>query len=276
MGDFEKLDCTTLHRLLDEVALELHNDFSYECSSYSYGSTGVKRTDGFLRLRKRFNEIFILLFNNSLLENYSWQFCPFIVYESFFEQRKLMFFQQHEDVTIKDFCSKELLDFNASSFPKSLYMTPQMRYKFNYNDTNYQFQLIILETEIHDKIYFSQRQRIDFLKNLMNGKHRLSISEIEKVPEIFFDFSDSSGAEKIVFLYELGVLDFLFKTLPFSTSINKLAQVISAFTGIKQTTAQSYLNPIFSIGVDQAKSPLSEKNIKSVTEKLMKMGYIKK
>ena len=99
--------------------------------------------------------------------------------------------------------------------------------------------------------------------------------QTKKEPEAFIDYSDNSDAEKIIFMRELGILDYLKKQQPFNTSINKLAEVISAFTGINQTTAQSYLNPIFSKGVDQSKSPLSEKNLKAVAEKLMKMGYIK-
>ncbi len=93
--------------------------------------------------------------------------------------------------------------------------------------------------------------------------------------EISIDYSKNNDAEKIVFLNQLGILEFLNRIQPFNTSTNKLAEVISAFTGIKQTTAQSYLNPIFSKDVDKSKSPLTEKNIKSVNEKLLKMGFLK-
>lgn len=99
--------------------------------------------------------------------------------------------------------------------------------------------------------------------------------EAKEEPEAFIDYSDNSDAEKIVFLHVLGILEYLMKQQPFNTSINKLAEVISAFTGINQTTAQSYLNPIISKDVVKSKSPLTEKNLKSVTKKLMKMGYIK-
>jgi len=109
---------------------------------------------------------------------------------------------------------------------------------------------------------------------LATDKHEKTDNSKTKKEE-FIDYSGNSAAEKIVFLNELGILDLLNKKAPFNTSTNKLAEVISAFTGINQSTAQSYLNPIFSKDVDKSKSPISEKNLKSVSEKLIKMGYIK-
>ena len=59
------------------------------------------------------------------------------------------------------------------------------------------------------------------------------------------DLINSTGAEKIVMLHELGVIDFLSTKQPFSTSVNSLAKVLSVITGEKQTNLQSKLSPMF-------------------------------
>ena len=119
---------------------------------------------------------------------------------------------------------------------------------------------------------------ISVLKNEMEKKETESqqAPDVKEQPEIFLDYSDNTAAEKIVFLHELGILEFLMKKEPFNTSTNKLAEVVTAFTGIGLTTTQPYLNPIYSKQVDQKNNPLTEKNIKTVTEKLIKMGFIRK
>jgi len=60
------------------------------------------------------------------------------------------------------------------------------------------------------------------------------------------DLSDSLGIEKLIYLKELGVLDFLKNKRPFNTSTNHLATFLSAVTGEKARTLQSYLNAHFS------------------------------
>ena len=107
-------------------------------------------------------------------------------------------------------------------------------------------------------------------------KERSEKQETEE-PEIFLDYSDSTQAERIVFLKELGILDYLQDKINkelHGFSVNKLAEVISTFTEITQTTAQSYLNPMYSKSVDQKNNPLTNNNLKDVKEKLIKIGFI--
>ncbi len=267
MNDIKKLDCTSLHNELDEIASTLLFQFNDEYIRHIKEWTKLRSTDGFSELQDRFSKLFIILFNN-LDENYLWQFCPYDVYKANFEQRRLIFFEENQYVTIHDFCEKEIRDFNVCERPDPLLMTPQMKYKFVLREIEYQLELrIIFTSEIYDRIYFSQRKKIEYLTEMMNGRQN---------HEIVVDFSDNSDAEKIVFLHELGILDFLRTKEPFNTTTNKLAQAISAFTGIKQTTAQSYLNPIVSKDFSARNNPLTEKNLQIVTRKLMKMGHITK
>lgn len=92
--------------------------------------------------------------------------------------------------------------------------------------------------------------------------------------DILLDLSDTNNKEKIIYLHELGVFNFLREKEPFNYSTNKLAQVISALTGIKSTTVQSYINPMVNTSTHQKNNPL--KNIESkekVKNALINIGY---
>jgi len=93
-------------------------------------------------------------------------------------------------------------------------------------------------------------------------------------PEI--DLSDSSHTEKIIYLHELGIIDFLRTKQPFNTSINSLATVLSAITGVKPETKhiQSMLNPIISKEAGQKNNPLnSKKTVSKVQNQLINIGF---
>jgi len=95
-------------------------------------------------------------------------------------------------------------------------------------------------------------------------------------PEIFLDYSNNSQAERIVFLHELGILEFLENKMTkelHGFSANKLAEIISTFTNIEQKTAQSYLNPIFTKDTIQKNNPLTNNNLEKVKNKLKNIGF---
>ena len=125
------------------------------------------------------------------------------------------------------------------------------------------------------KVYKEHKDRIE-----TDERKQLCISSAPNVqvknPEIVLDYSNNVNAERIVFLSELGILDYLQKKMNnklHGCSINKLAEVVSTFTGVPQSTVQSYLNPMFSKGVDQSKNPASPRNIIKVKNKLKDIGF---
>ena len=90
-----------------------------------------------------------------------------------------------------------------------------------------------------------------------------------------FDLSDTSTVEKIIYLNELGIIDFLRTKPEFIGSTNLMATVLSAITGIKATTLQPSLNRLTSNDtadknhpyrtkktVDKVRQTLIDKNIK--------------
>lgn len=88
------------------------------------------------------------------------------------------------------------------------------------------------------------------------------------------DLSNTTGVEKIIYLHKTGVIEFLRKKQPFNTSVNALATFLSAVTGEKVDTLQSYLNPMFSKGVAQRNNPLSKTDpINRVEKQLIKIGF---
>ena len=90
------------------------------------------------------------------------------------------------------------------------------------------------------------------------------------------DLSDTTATEKIIYLQKLGVIDFLRTKQPFLSSINSLATVLSAITGVHPETKhiQSMLNPIISKEAGQKNNPLNSKNTVSKVEKqLINIGF---
>jgi hypothetical protein len=88
------------------------------------------------------------------------------------------------------------------------------------------------------------------------------------------DLSDTLGNEKIVYVHKLGLIDFLIKKQPFNTSVNSLAIALSAVTGEKTTTIQSYLNPILKKETAQKNNPLNNKKlVERVEKQLIRIGF---
>ncbi len=118
-------------------------------------------------------------------------------------------------------------------------------------------------------------EKINFNWNLLeNYKLKLSRLPIPKNEEINLDLSGSKGTEKIIYLKQLGIIDFLREKEPFKNSTNKLATAISAITGIPQQTAQSYLNPIVSTGTEQKNNPLNSIiKVEKIKQTLINLGF---
>ncbi len=143
------------------------------------------------------------------------------------------------------------------------------RIKFLYDEKNKFLSKDLGDEANHIKLMFENL--IDKEKSLFELN-----KAVNQETETFFDYSDNSMAERIVFMRELGILDFLSSKMQkefHNFSANKLAEIVSTFSGISQNTAQSYLNPIFSKNADQQKNPLTTKNLKKVRGKLLNIGF---
>jgi hypothetical protein len=91
---------------------------------------------------------------------------------------------------------------------------------------------------------------------------------------IELDLSDTKAKEKIIYLKELGIFDFLRTKQPFIQSTSRLATILSAITGEKYSTLQSYINPIVSPSVEQGNNPYNnKKTVEKVKKQIIHIGF---
>ncbi len=244
-----------LNNKLDTIAVEINN-------LYKEISEGSAEEDELRRKELSFLEVFKDLYNQSINDNYYWQFCPFNVYEIHYDELKRRFLDKYSDAKESDFVKvkiDELLK-HSTTGESSVYISSTKKYVLLEN---------LLDNEYLEKTKYSFIRKKEFLESkLKNIMDENEINEIKTME----DFIDNPGTEKIVFLYELGIVDFLLEIEPFNTSTNKLASIISKFTGIETKTVQSYLNPIINKSVNQRNNPLKGRTIKSVHNKLINIG----
>lgn len=89
------------------------------------------------------------------------------------------------------------------------------------------------------------------------------------------DLSNSKIVQKLIFLNELGVIDYLRERPPFNTSINKLATILSAITGEKSTSIQPSLNALITDNtlINKNNPYFNKNNITKVKQRLIDIGY---
>ncbi len=105
------------------------------------------------------------------------------------------------------------------------------------------------------------------------GKVKTEI--LQEEPEILKD-SILSDNQKLILLYELGVIQYLSENKPFVSSTNELAKVIAKILSANETTIQSAINPMLREGISQKNNPMKNvKNIEYVNSYLDKIGFKK-
>lgn len=122
------------------------------------------------------------------------------------------------------------------------------------------------------KIYFNKI--ISFLeaKKLEIEKESGAFSEIVNTFEI--DLSDSKAVEKIIYLNELGIIDFLRTKTQAGISNGGLASVLSGITGIKVETIKPSLNRLSINDILDNKHPYyTQKTVEKVKTSLIKLGF---
>ena len=126
------------------------------------------------------------------------------------------------------------------------------------------------------KIHFNKI--ISFLEQRKSGfaTELKKETPINSFPEnnIEIDLSNTNAVQKIIYINELGIIDFLRNKQPFNTSINSLATVLTAITGENQKTLQPYLNALLSNTGAENNNPYKTKStIEKVKNKLISIGF---
>ncbi|SHF82381.1 hypothetical protein SAMN05444274_11012 [Mariniphaga anaerophila] len=230
---------------------------------------------------EKFNELLI----QSEKDNFFWEFCPITVYEKTYQLRKkkyLSIFPQAEDIDfiieeeriIGDRYTQQLVDDTESydlSLPKikPIYLIGSKRHPDN--------EMFYLNDYLLKSIGYNRNKKINYLNERKNQLINSKQESRNNVNEIHLDLSNNFKSERIVFMHELGILDYLEKRMKTDLgyfNANKLAEIISTFSGIPYTTAQSALNPIYS-DANPKNNPITKNNLEKVINKLNKIGFIK-
>jgi hypothetical protein len=106
-----------IHNQLNNIANQIYL-FEYEIDLYELGFSQIIKTfDDEVRhridihiLEEEFISCFLSLYKQSLSENYFWQYCPFKVYESHFENKISEYLNENPDALISDFTRIEIND----------------------------------------------------------------------------------------------------------------------------------------------------------------------
>ncbi len=108
--------------------------------------------------------------------------------------------------------------------------------------------------------------------NLENTKTEI---QIQNETEGVYDLSDTKIVEKLIYLKELGIIDYMRQSHPFSYSINKFATVLSAITGEKPNSIQPALNALITDRtlVNKNNPYYNTNNSIKVRQRLLELGY---
>lgn len=190
--------------------------------------------------------------------------CTFSIYEATYEDRSGEYVDEFDDHTPLSFIRHEL---DAEGV---------LEIKYRHADEELKKQM---RSSLHRRFEFLQEKARELGYHLTTSSSQPY--KLEPLPQpnkneedSYPDLSDSNYKQKVIFLHELGVIEFLReKHLSFATSTNELSAAISGFTGIKKSTVQSYINPIINIGTSQKNNPFSNnKNVSKVRNKLINLG----
>lgn len=100
-----------------------------------------------------------------------------------------------------------------------------------------------------------------------------SNKEDQGLPEV--DLSGSPATEKLIYLKELGVLDFLLSKDPYNKSVRKLALTLVPILGEKYGTIQPIVNPMVKNSYSK-NNPYSNPNnqkVEKVRQHLIELGF---
>lgn len=190
------------------------------------------------------------LFKLSHIESYDWEYCSFKVYKDCIDKKFNDFEKQNIDKDIKDFYNSEIKKLE--------------------NQENY-FELSIIDKVTLKIVVEARYKKIEFLKSNLS---ELESSVFENLIDDFIDLGKISAKEKMVYLYKLGVLDFLLNEQPFISTGNGLASILCSILGEKKTTIQPIISAIVSDNITNKNHPFYTKSTeKKVNQHLIGIGF---
>lgn len=185
--------------------------------------------------------------------------CLFSVYTSHYQDRLNTYLSNNPDAQEINFIEQELK--SIIKFYPLDYLTSETIKNIHFSLSR---QMLFLEDRLfllgfsaeYDSDYAHDNHKSFIVKiNRLNQNQTTNSVEEEEVLR---------ATEKLIYLDQLGVLDFLKNKTPFSNSTNLLAEVLGRIINEKTTTLQPYLNEMFNPNGIFNKDPRN--NNKAVTK----------
>jgi hypothetical protein len=127
-------------------------------------------------------------------------------------------------------------------------------------------ELIIFESKntvpdilLWERLQVSSYKIMEFLKQRKQELEKDLNPTPEKLEHEPLDLSNTSAVEKIIYLNELGIIDFLRTKPEFMGSTNLMATFLSDITDVKVTTLQSSLNRLINEDTEDKNHPYKAK-----------------
>ena len=210
-------------------------------------------------------------------ENFEYFFgCSLSVYKYNYKRRMEGFLSSFEDYDVYDFLMNEfeqgLFTFNRK------YMDPEMTKKI---EASLRKRFMFLKEQANEEGYevkVIENERV-VLNKIETITPNTNESEIEDDDEYVFDGPDLTGASipvRLLYLYELGVIDFLKAKHPFISSCNSLSRALSPILNSRVDSINRPLRLIYNSELDNNRHPLNnEENYEKVKHELNEIGFRK-
>lgn len=164
------------------------------------------------------------------------------------------------DFDINNFDSGYLLDENSIENFLIFFEIENNYYLDKYFSINVNWQEV-------KKFELTIKQILNFINDREDELNNTNLLSIPNLPE-------SSIVEKVIYLHELGVIDFLIKKQPFNTSANKLATVLGTILKEESGTLQPYLNALINGKKGIKNHPYnSDQTVKKIKALLINEGF---
>ena len=194
--------------------------------------------------------------------------CSMESYKFTFSRRKQKFIESFSDYDDYDFLMHE---FNQGIFTFNRnYMDPKM--------------LLQIEASLRKRYIFlkEKAEELGYRIELLNDNSVKLIPENKKSDTIDFqeehydvgDIKTHKSPVKILFLNELGIIDFLAKKTPFITNTNALCKALSNAVGERHDTLYRVINPLLKNDEDNPRHPYNnDTNVENVKNILNDIGF---
>jgi len=244
---------------------------------------------GYIKLANKIVDLLDLLHVQSAEEDFYWTDGPLSVYINTVEERLLFKKQKDREpgLTMEKMLFREYMHLDRIN-PRGRgqrYLGAESQDLDQYVSLDYQpilngdrFRPITEKFEaarIEKKEYvIDYLQKMDKEIGYENGQYFIKTISAANPVEIPLDLSDTKSIDKIIYLHELGILELLQNSAGLGYSINGIATIVSAITGMPVSTAQSYLNPVLSTSAGQKNNPLnSPKRVTAVKQIITRLGF---